>query len=246
MFGVEPICTALTSADVPIAPSTFYAARIRPPSARALRDEDLKPIIARVHKENYGVYGIRKVHAALGREEVLAGSRPVARCTTQRLMKDLGLRGISRAKGPRTTVPGTGPDTRPDLVERTFTASGPDRLWVADITYCRTFAGWVYASFVLDVFSRRVVGWQLSRSLRTDLALDALNMGLWTRQRDGHDTSDLAFDKQAPMSRWRRVRSSGSWNYHQLAVDLQARMAEVLIGQNRRVNVVRLLVEPRP
>jgi len=191
MFGVEPICTALTSADVPIAPSTFYAARIRPPSARALRDEDLKPIIARVHKENYGVYGIRKVHAALGREEVLAGSRPVARCTTQRLMKDLGLRGISRAKGPRTTVPGTGPDTRPDLVERTFTASGPDRLWVADITYCRTFAGWVYASFVLDVFSRRVVGWQLSRSLRTDLALDALNMGLWTRQRDGHDTSDL-------------------------------------------------------
>ena len=191
MFGVEPICTALTSADVPIAPSTFYAARTRPPSARALRDKDLEPIIARVHKENYGVYGIRKVHAALGREEVLAGSRPVARCTTQRLMKDLGLRGISRAKGPRTTVPGTGPDTRPDLVERTFAASGPDRLWVADITYCRTFAGWVYASFVLDVFSRRVVGWQLSTSLRTDLALDALNMGLWTRQRDGHDTGDL-------------------------------------------------------
>ena len=192
VFGVEPICTALTSADVPIAPSTFYAARTRPPSARAVRDQELKPIIARVHKENYGVYGIRKVHAAaLRREEVLAGSQPVARCTTQRLMKDLGLRGISRAKGPRTTVPGTGPDTRPDLVERTFTAPGPDRLWVADITYCRTFAGWVYASFVLDVFSRRVVGWQLSTSLRTELALDALNMGLWTRRHDGHDTSDL-------------------------------------------------------
>jgi len=88
-------------------------------------------------------------------------------------------------------VPGTGPDPRPDLVERSFTAPRPDRLWVADITYCRTFAGWVYASFVLDVFSRRVVGWQLSTSLRTDLALDALNMGLWTRQHDGHDTSDL-------------------------------------------------------
>ncbi len=191
MFGVEPICTTLTSADVPIAASTFYAARTRPPSARAVRDEDLKPILARVHEQNYGVYGIRKMHAALGRKQVLAGSQPVARCTTQRLMKDLGLRGISRAKGPRTTVPGTGPDPRPDLVERSFTAPRPDRLWVADITYCRTFAGWVYASFVLDVFSRRVVGWQLSTSLRTDLALDALNMGLWTRQHDGHDTSEL-------------------------------------------------------
>jgi putative transposase len=181
----------LTSASVPIAPSTFYAARTRPPSARAVRDEDLKPVIARVHQENYGVYGIRKVHAALNREQVLANCAPVARCTTQRLMKDLGLRGISRAKGPRTTVPGTGPDTRPDLVNRTFTADCPDRLWVADITYVRTFTGWVYCAFVLDVFSRRVVGWQISTSLRTDLALDALNMGLWTRARDGHDTTTL-------------------------------------------------------
>jgi len=133
VFGVEPICTTLTSADVPIAPSTFYAARTRPPSARAVRDEDLKPVIARVHRENYGVYGIRKMHAQLNREEVLAGFQPIARCTTQRLMKALGLRGISRAKGPRTTVPGTTPDTRQDLVGRPFTADRPDRLWVADI-----------------------------------------------------------------------------------------------------------------
>ncbi len=132
-FGVEPICTALTSAGVPIAPSTFYAARTRPPSARSARDEELKPVIAQVHQENYGVYGIRKMHAQLGREEALAGRRPVARCTTQRLMKALGLRGISRSKGPRTTVPGTGPDTRPDLVERAFTAERLDQLWVADI-----------------------------------------------------------------------------------------------------------------
>jgi len=191
VFGVEPICTTLTSAEVPIAPSTFYAARTRPPSARAVRDEELKPVIAQVHKENYSVYGIRKMHAQLNREDVLAGCGSVARCTTARLMKDLGLRGISRAKGPRTTVPGTGPDTRPDLVERTFTAEGTNRLWVADITYVRTFAGWVYCAFVLDVFSRRVVGWQVSTSLRTDLALDALNMGLWTRHHDGHDTSAL-------------------------------------------------------
>ncbi len=106
-------------------------------------------------------------------------------------MRQAELRGISRAKGPRTTVPGSGPDSRPDLVDRHFSADQPDQLWVADITYCRTFAGWVYAAFVTDVFSRRVVGWQLSTSLRTDLALDALDMGLWTRRRDGHGTSAL-------------------------------------------------------
>jgi len=182
----------LTSAEVKIAPSTYYAAKKRPRSARSVRDEQLKVEITRVHQDNYGVYEIRKVHAQLGREGVTGCSgRPVARCTTQRLMKELGLRGISRAKGPRTTVPGSGPDSRPDLVERAFTAPAQDRLWVADITYCRTFAGWVYASFVLDVFGRRIVGWQLSTSLRTDLALDALNMGLWTRQRAGHDISAL-------------------------------------------------------
>jgi len=176
---------------VQIAPSTFYAARARPPSARAVRDEAVKAEISRVHEENYGVYGIRKVHAQLRREQVLLEGRPVGRCTTRRLMKALGLRGVSRAKGPRTTVPGAGPDTRPDLVQRAFTATEQDRLWVADITYVRTFAGWVYCAFVLDVFSRRVVGWQASTSLRTDLALDALEMGLWTRTRDGHDTSAL-------------------------------------------------------
>jgi putative transposase len=126
------------------------------------------------------------VHAEVRRQ-----GHPVARCTVERLMRAAGLRGISRAKGPRTTVPGTGPDTRPDLVDRAFTATGPDRLWVADITYCRTFAGWVYAAFVIDVYSRRVVGWQLSRSLRTDLALDALEMGLWTRRRADRDLGGL-------------------------------------------------------
>ena len=190
-YGVEPICAAPTSAKLSAAPSTYYAARTREPSARAVRDAELKVVIAKVHEDNYGVYGIRKVHAQLAREPALADSKPVARCTTQRLMKDLGLRGISRAKGPRTTGPGSGPDSRPDLAARDFTAAAPDQLWVADITYCRTFAGWVYAAFVLDVFSRRVVGWQLSTSLRTDLALDALNMGLWSRAHDGHDTNAL-------------------------------------------------------
>lgn len=180
-LGVEPICKVLQ-----VAPSTYYAAKTRPPSARSLSDAATTAVIQKVHAENYGVYGINKIHAELNRQ----GHR-VARCTVHRLMRAAGLRGITRAKGPRTTVPGAGPDTRPDLVQRQFTATGPDQLWVADITYCRTFSGWAYAAFVIDVFSRRVVGWQLSKSLRTDLALDALEMGIWTRQREGRDVTGL-------------------------------------------------------
>ncbi|WP_164703291.1 IS3 family transposase [Modestobacter sp. KNN46-3] len=179
--GVEPIC-----AELQIAPSTYYAHRSRPPSARSVTDVATTAVIEQVHRDNFGVYGARKIHAQLHRQ-----GHPVARCTVERLMRAAGLRGITRARGPRTTVPGSGPDLRPDLVERAFTATGPDQLWVADITYCRTFTGWVYAAFVIDVHSRRVVGWQLSRSLRTDLALDALEMGIWTRRRAGRDLSGL-------------------------------------------------------
>ncbi len=139
--GVEPICEVLTEAGTQIAPSTYYAAKTRLPCARTIRDAVTTDVITRVHAENYGVYGIRKVHAECNRQ-----GHPVARCTVQRLMRAAGLRGISRATGPRTTVAGHGPDTRPDLVQRAFTASAPDQLWVADITYCRTFAGWVYAA----------------------------------------------------------------------------------------------------
>ena len=184
--GVEPICEVLTEAGTQIAPSTYYATKTRPTSARAVSDAATTEVLARVHQKNYGVYGVRKMHAEVNRQ----GHR-VARCTVARLMRTAGLRGISRSKGPRTTVSGVAPETRPDLVDRQFTATAPDQLWVADITYCRTFAGWVYAAFVIDVFSRRVVGWQLSKSLRTDLALDALEMGLWTRRREGHDTDGL-------------------------------------------------------
>jgi putative transposase len=128
-----------------------------------------------VYTENYGVYGARKIHAQLARQ-----GHAVARCTVERLMRTAGLRGLSRGKGPRTTTPESGPDLGPDLVDRALPATGPDQLWVADITYCRTFSGWVYAAIVIDVYSRRVVGWQLSRSPRTDLALDALEMGIRT------------------------------------------------------------------
>ena len=180
-FGVEPICR-----DLQIAPSTYYAHRTRAPSARSVSDAARSEVIAKVHADNFGVYGVTKIHAELNR----LGHR-VPRCTVHRLMRAAGLRGITRAKGPRTTIPGAGPDTRPDLVDRDFTATAPNQLWVADITYCRTFAGWVYAAFVIDVYSRRVVGWQLSKSLRTDLALDALEMGIWTRQRQGRDVAGV-------------------------------------------------------
>ncbi|MGY1836291.1 IS3 family transposase, partial [Blastococcus sp. SYSU DS0510] len=176
----------LTDAGTKIAPSTYYAAKTRPPSARSVSDAATTTLIEKVHADNFGVYGARKVHAELHRQ-----GHPVARCTVQRLMRAAGLRGISRAKGPRTTVPATDPDTRPDLVDRAFTATAPNQLWVADITYCRTFAGWVYAAFVIDVHSRRVVGWQLSKSLRTDLALDALEMGIWSRQHAGQAVDGL-------------------------------------------------------
>jgi putative transposase len=147
-FGVEPICRVLQ-----VAPSTYYATNSRPPSARSVTDAGRTAVIEQIHGANYGVYGARKVHAELRRQ-----GHQIARSTVERLMRSAGLRGITRAKGPRTTVAGTGPETRPDRVERDFTATGPNRLWVADISYCRTFSGWVYASFVIDVFSRRVVG----------------------------------------------------------------------------------------
>jgi len=184
--GVEPICAALQDTAARIAPSTYYAHHARPPSARAVRDADLSAQIAQVHEENYGVYGARKVHAELVRKDV-----EVARCTVQRLMRAAGLRGISRAKTPRTTRPAAGADYPPDRVERQFVAEAPNQLCVADITYIPTFAGWVYAAFVTDVFSRRVLGWQVSTRLRTDLALDALEMGLWTRAREDADTTGL-------------------------------------------------------
>ena len=170
-FGVEPICKQL-----PIAPSAYYAAKSRPPSARTIRDEGLKPEIRRVHRDNFGVYGARKVWLQLGREGI-----PVARCTVARLMSDLGLRGVRRGAFKVTTTP-DGRALRPaDLVDRDFRASRPNQLWVADITYVATWNGFVYVAFVTDVFSRRIVGWRVSRSLRSDLALDALEMALWAR-----------------------------------------------------------------
>jgi putative transposase len=171
-WGVEPICRSLR-----VAPSTYCAASARPASARAGRDVLLKAAIRRVWTEHRRLYGADKVWAQLNRE-----GTPVARCTVERLMRELGLRGVVRGKTVRTTVADEGSSRPADLVARRFRADAPNRLWVADLTYVRTFAGWVYVAFVVDVFSRFVVGWQASRSLHTDLPLDALEMALWARK----------------------------------------------------------------
>ena len=171
-FGVEPICRTLE-----VAPSTYYAARSRKPSARALRDAELKPVIARIHAENLDVYGVRKMWRQMDREGFDVGRDRIAR-----LMGELGLQGATRARHARTTVPARVAEHPADLVDRVFRAEAPDRLWVADITHVRTRAGFCYASFITDVFSRRIVGWRVSSSLRTDLALDALEMAVFNRR----------------------------------------------------------------
>jgi len=171
-FGVEPICQVLE-----VAPSTYYAATSRPTSTRRLHDEELKVEIARVHEENFGVYGVEKVWRQLNREDVRVGRDRVAR-----LMHELGLEGVVRGKRKRTTVAGE-LDKRPeDLVDRDFRAPAPNRLWVADLTYVSTWSGFVYVAFIIDAFSRSIVGWRVSSSLHAELALDALEMALWVRR----------------------------------------------------------------
>lgn len=178
-FGVEPICEVL-----PIAPSTYYEqkAREREPErrpAREQRDETLKPEIQRVFDENFRVYGARKVWKQLRREKI-----EVARCTVERLMRVLGLRGAVRGKRFKTTIPDELADRRQDRVNRRFTVSRPNALWVADLTYVATWRGVIYVAFVIDAFARRIVGWRVSSSLRSDIALDALEQALYDRDFD--------------------------------------------------------------
>lgn len=180
MFGVEPICRVLTGHGLKIATSTYYAASRRGPSARALRDEELKKEITRVHQDNYGVYGFRKVWRQLHREQIV-----VARCTVARLMRDLGLTGARRGKRIRTTISDGGHERAGDLLRRDFTADRPNQRWVADFTYVMTWAGVVYVAFVVDVYSRAIVGWSAATAKRAKLVLDALDMGLWRRDRAG-------------------------------------------------------------
>jgi putative transposase len=180
VFGVEPICRALTELGLPIAPSTYYEARGRPPSRRTVRDESLRVEVARVHRTNYSAYGARKVWLALRREDV-----DVARCTVERLMSEMGLVGVRRGKKKRTTIADPQADRAGDLVNRKFDPVAPNVLWVADFTYVSTWSGWVYVAFVIDAYSRRIVGWRTATAMNTALVLDAIDHAIWTRQRDG-------------------------------------------------------------
>src|SRR5688572_1201973 len=177
VFGVEPICRVLE-----IAPSTCYAVceRRRRPAPRTLRDRGLLAEIRRVHEASGGLYGARKVWWQLTHD----GTR-VARCTVERLMRQDGREGVVRGKARRTTVPDERADRPIDMVERDFTAAAPNELWVADFTYVATWSGVVYVAFVIDAFSRRIVGWKADTNMRTALVLDTLEMALWSRERAG-------------------------------------------------------------
>ena len=175
-YGVESIC-----AQLPIAPSLYYERKAReaeparlPP--RLQRDGLLVPEIRRVYEENFGVYGVRKVWRQLSREDFT-----VARCTVERLMRSLGLRGVVRGRKCRTTVANESAERPLDLVQRQFQASRPNQLWVADFTYVATWSGFVYVAFVIDVFARRIIGWRVARTMHAELVLDALEQALWSR-----------------------------------------------------------------
>ena len=182
-FGVEPICKLLR-----IAPSAYWrhAARQRDPalrSARSRRDEFLIPHIQQVWDANLRVYGADKVWKQLQREGVA-----VARCTVERLMRRLGLRGVRRGKVVRTTFSDSAAPCPLDRVNRQFKADRPNQLWVSDFTHVSTWQGFVYVAFVIDVFARRIVGWRVSRSMRTDFVLDALEQALYARQPERDET----------------------------------------------------------
>ena len=174
-FGVEPICRELQ-----VAPSTYYAAKARPASARSVGDAVLSEVIAAEHAANYGVYGARKMWKHLHRL-----GHPVGRCRVERLMRAADPHGAVRGRAKRTTIPGKDGTRAGDLVNRAFTATAPNQLWVADFTYVRTWAGFTYVAFIIDVFSRMIVGWKADTTMRADLVTDTLEMAVWSRGRAG-------------------------------------------------------------
>ena len=170
-FGVEPICTVLQ-----VAPSTYYAAKARPPSTRRLRDDVIKAAMLVIWEANYSVYGVRKLWKAM-----LRGGHTVGRDQTARLMRELGIRGVRRGRKVFTTRSDKTAVRAPDLVRRDFTANAPNELWVTDLTYVATWSGMVYVSFITDVFSRMIVGWIVATNMRTQIVLDTLEHARFNR-----------------------------------------------------------------
>ena len=195
-FGVEPICRVLSEHGVKIAPSGYYAFKSRPPSARSCRDGELSELIVKVfwdRDKGRGVAGARKVWRLLTRDGV-----PVARCTVERLMRAAGLAGVRRGgKKVVTTRPDATAIRPPDRVQRHFSADAPNRLWVVDFTYVATWQKMGFTAFVTDVYSRRIVGWRTTDRMPTQLPLDALEMALWIRDRDGQDVAGVIHHSDA-------------------------------------------------
>ena len=179
-YGVGTICRVLTEHGCKIATSTYYDHTHREVSARAARDKKLAEQVSELHAKNYSVYGARKVWLAMNRE-----GTAVARCTVERLMRQLGLSGARRGKVKRTTIADAQGRRADDLVDRHFDPQTPNRLWVADFTYVSTWSGWVYVAFVIDAYSRRILGWRSATTMTTKLVLDAIEHAIWTRQREG-------------------------------------------------------------
>lgn len=170
-FGVEPICRVLQ-----VAPSTYYAAKSRPASVRAMRDAVLMPILLALWTANYKVYGARKLWKAARR-----AGHDIGRDQVARLMRELGIRGVRRGRRWVTTRRDERAQRPPDLVRRDFTATAPNQLWVTDLTYVATWSGFAYVSFIVDAFSRMIVGWRVASHMRTEMVLDALEMARWSR-----------------------------------------------------------------
>ena len=178
LFGVEPICRVLRDHNLKIAPSTYYAAKSRPPSLRFLSDAERLEDIKRVHRENFGAYGVRKVWQALLHEGSKVGRDQVAR-----LMRLACLKGVTRRRKVRTTIPSLDDVRAPDLVRREWTQDAPDRVWVADFTHVPTCEGWVYVSFLQDGFSRRILGFTVATSKSSELVTRALDQAVSVRRR---------------------------------------------------------------
>jgi len=203
-FGVEPVCAQLAELGCAFAPSTYYDARSRPRSRRAIRDEYLRELIQKTYDENYSCYGARKVWLALRQD-----NHDVARCTVERLMRDLGLRGASRGKVKRTTIAGPAAPRAKDLVRRDFAPLAPDRLWVADFTYVSTLSGWVYVAFVIDAYARRILGWKASASMTAGLVLAAVDQAIFTRKRGGVNSFERLIHHNDAGSQYTSLRFTG-------------------------------------
>jgi len=231
-FGVEPICRVLSEHGCPIAPSTYYDARRRQPSKRALRDAEIVQLISDARANRFRArFGARKMWLHLRSQ-----GHDVARCTIERLMAAHGWTGALRGKKHRTTIPDQAAARPADLVDRDFTAPAPNRLWVADFTYVATWSGIVYVAFVIDVYSRMIVGWRAATRMTTDLVLDTLEMAIWSRVREGiQDLTGLVHHSDAG--------SQGGFNWSSQHLDCGGvRRWRRRIGTRRRAMCPRELV----